>query len=190
MQGGARTMLSPIKTMFQHFPLRAYTTVLVLVLISWYTFRKIRQRCQAGTLDKRRGISGWLLINYIMVLLFLTVLGRRSLDYVRYNSEAFYSYRDVLARGDPDVAIQIVMNILVFVPVGILGSFVAMRWRFLKGLLLGAGLSVCIEALQLVLRNGTCELDDLISNTIGTSCGCIVVIMWLNLRNKKLQSPE
>ena len=170
-------MLSPIKTMFRHFPLRAYTTVLILILISWYTFREIRQRCQAGTLDKRRGISGWLLINYIMGLLFLTVLGRRSLDYVRCNFEAFYSYRDVLARGDPDVAIQIVMNILVFVPVGILGSLVAKRWRFLKGLLLGAGLSVCIEVLQLMLKNGTCELDDLVSNAIGTLFGCAVV--WI-----------
>lgn len=177
MQGGARTMLSPIKTMFQHFPLRAYTTVLILILISWYTFRKIRQRCQAGTLDKRRGISGWLLINYIMALLFMTVLGRRSLDYIRYNFEFFYSYRDALATGNLDMAIQIGMNILVFVPVGMLGSLVAKRWHFLKGLLLGADLSVCIEVLQLMLRNGTCELDDLISNTIGTLFGCTVV--WI-----------
>lgn len=165
-------MLRPIKTMFLHFPLRAWSTVLIMVLISWYAFRRIRGRCQVGALTRQRGMTGWLLINYLMFLMFLAVLGRRSWDYDRINLEAWYSYRDVLITGDRKMALQIVANIAVFIPVGVLGSLATEHRRFPKGLLLGVGVSLCIEILQYLLRCGTAEIDDLISNSIGTLLGC------------------
>lgn len=163
--------------MFMYFPLQAYGTVFVLVLISWYTFKRLRMRYEAGSLSRKRAMAGWILLNYVLLLLFLTVLGRRSLDYDRYNFDIFYSYRDVLTTGDAGMAIQIAANIAAFVPVGVLGSLAAKRWGFLKGLLLGIGLSLCIETLQLIMRNGTCEVDDLISNSIGTLIGCLLALM-------------
>ena len=169
-------MLSPIRTMFMHFPGRAYGTVLVLLLVSLYALWQIRRRYRSGILERWWGMTGWVLLNYLLLLLFLAVLGRRSMDYDRYNFEVFYSYRDVLTTGDPGVALQIAANIAVFVPVGALGSLIAKRRNFLKGLLLGVGLSVCIELLQLIMRNGTCETDDLISNTLGTLMGCILAV--------------
>ena len=135
-------------------------------------------------------MSGWLLVCYILLLLFLAVLGQRSMDYDRYNFEVFYSYRDVLTTGDPGVALQIAANIAVFIPVGALGSLIAKRRNFLKGLLLGVGLSVCIELLQLIMRNGTCETDDLISNTLGTLMGCLISsILTFFIQRKKTAEP-
>lgn len=168
-------MLSPIFTMFKHFPVRAYGTVFIMVLISWYAFKQIRKQYEAGRLARGQGIAAWVLLTYILLLLFLAVLGRRSQDYDRHNFEAWYSYRDALIAGDMGMALQIAANILVFLPVGALMSMAAAKWKFLKGLLLGIGLSVCIETLQFVLRCGTVEVDDLISNTIGTVIGCGVI---------------
>lgn len=166
-------MLSPIHTMFLHFPFRAYSTVFALVFVSVYAFRHIWRRCKVGFLSRQRGVLLWLLLNYILLLLFLAVLGRRSLEYYRFNFEPGYSYRQVLS-GDLTLAPQIMANIAVFVPVGALGSLTTKRRGFLKGLMLGVGLSLCIELLQLVMRNGTCEVDDLISNALGTLLGCIL----------------
>lgn len=164
--------------MFLHFPLRAWSTVLIMVLISWYAFRRICARHQAGDLTRQQGMAGWLLIDYLLLLLFLTVLGRRSLDYDRYNFEAWYSYRDVLTTGDRNMALQIAANIVAFVPVGILGSLAAKRWGFVKAILLGVILSATIETLQFLLRCGTAEVDDLINNSIGTLIGCVMAIAF------------
>lgn len=175
-------MLSPIITLFKHFPLRAYTTVLIMLFISWYAYKRIRCYVDNGNVSARRGVLLWVLINDIILLLFFTVLGRRSLDYYRYNFEAGYSYRDVFLAGDPSLAFQIAVNIAAFVPVGALGSLTAKRRGFLKGLLLGAGLSLCIESLQLALRCGTAEIDDLISNSLGTLFGCLIAGICCLLR--------
>lgn len=178
-------MLSPINTMFLHYPLRAWSTVLIMVMISWYAFRRIRVKYQAGALTRQRGMAGWLLISYLLLLLFLAVLGRRTWDYDRVNLEPWYSYRDVLVTGDREMALQIAANIAAFVPVGILGGLAAKHRGFLKTLLLGIVISVCIETLQFLLRCGTAEIDDLISNSIGTLIGCVIGCGVNNLISKQ-----
>lgn len=165
-------MFSPIHTMFYYFPMRAYTTVLILCAISLYTYAYVQRRQESQTLSGARGAAIWLLVTYMLLLVFFTVLGRRSQDYYRYNFNIGYSYRDAFFNGTPTTIQQIGVNIAIFVPVGFLGTLAAKRHGFLKGLLIGLALTAGIEAMQLALRNGTCEIDDLISNTLGTLCGC------------------
>ena len=166
-------MLSPIMTLFKHFPLRAYSTVALMLLICWYAYRKIRRSVETGTITKTCGILRMLLISYTVLLLFFTVFGRRSQDYYHCILDVGYSYRDVWTTGDPGVALQIGANIAVFIPIGAAVFLLSKRFPFLSALAFGIGLSVCIELLQLVLRNGTCEIDDLISNFLGTFLGCM-----------------
>lgn len=170
-------MLSPIRTMFLHFPLRAYTTVFIMVAISVFAYWRIRCRYEKGDLSVQRGVLQWLLLNYVVLLLFLTVFGRRSLDYYRYNFDVGYSYRDVLETGDISQAIQIAVNIAAFIPLGGMSCLVAKRRGFQEGLLPGVTLSLCIEVLQLVMRNGYCEIDDLISNSLGSLIGCLMATL-------------
>lgn len=167
-------MLSPVRTLFLHFPLRAYSTVLLMLAVSVLVFWQVRKRGEPGTMSRRHGMLWWALLNYAMLVLFLTVLGRRSWDYYRYNFQPLYSYLEVWTTGDRRVVLGIGANIAVFVPLGFLGTLAPRRWGFFKGLAMGILLSACIEALQLVLRSGTCEVDDLISNTAGTLIGCVL----------------
>lgn len=165
-------MLSPIVTLFKHFPLRAFSTLLILLAVVWYTYKRLRRSWEQGRVSKQRAAVIWLLISYVLLLLFFTVLGRRSLEYCRYNFNVGYSYREAFSAGDAPMAAQIAANIAVFVPVGLLGTLAPKRLGFLKALLGGIALTVCIELLQLVLRCGTAEIDDLISNGLGTLVGC------------------
>lgn len=68
---------------------------------------------------------------------------------------------------------QILTNIIMFVPVGVLAGRI---WRW-KGLWVAAGLCVGIEILQLVTSRGLCEFDDLIHNVVGTAIGLIIVML-------------
>jgi len=70
------------------------------------------------------------------------------------------------------MAANIVGNILLFVPSGILFPLLYKRLdRFLKVTAAGFGLSLCIELMQLPFRVRTTDTDDLIQNTLGCMIG-------------------
>ena len=72
---------------------------------------------------------------------------------------------------------QILTNVVVFVPVGMLVGWI-WRWR---GLWFAAGLSIAIELLQLVTSRGLCEFDDVFHNMIGAVIGIGIVMIGRKL---------
>lgn len=65
-------------------------------------------------------------------------------------------------------------NILLFIPIGVLLVLLSNKCqRIHTTLLVGAGLSFFIEALQLFCMRGT-DIDDIILNTTGTLCGYFI----------------
>lgn len=66
------------------------------------------------------------------------------------------------------------MNVVVFVPVGLLFgiAFNGMKWWV--AILLGMAISFGIELLQLLFLKGFSELDDVIHNTIGFVLGYMI----------------
>jgi len=178
-------MLSPIRTVLIHYPLRSFFTILIMICMSIYSYKKIKIRYVDGNITKRKGIIFWLLINYVMALLFFTVIGRRSWEYYRYNLEFGYSYCDVFLKGDQNLLTQIIANIAVFIPIGFLGSFLFRKSTYIKCMLCGVMLSVSIEFLQFVLKRGCCEFDDIISNSLGIIIGCVVVMILKKISGRK-----
>lgn len=69
---------------------------------------------------------------------------------------------------------QILTNVVVFVPVGVLAGRI---WRW-KGLWVAAGLSVFIEVLQLITARGLCEFDDVFHNMFGAVIGVGIVLAF------------
>lgn len=71
----------------------------------------------------------------------------------------------------------IVLNILLYLPLGYLLSvrFPALRNRII--LLVGCLCSVATESVQFVLEMGYCEMDDVLYNTLGTATG-VWVRIW------------
>jgi glycopeptide antibiotics resistance protein len=59
---------------------------------------------------------------------------------------------------------------MMFVPVGFLAP-VALAWRYRRTVLFSLLFSLAIEASQLALMRGSCELSDLIINIVGASLG-------------------
>lgn len=79
------------------------------------------------------------------------------------------------------------LNILLFVPLGILTPFIWDKMnRFAYLFVAGFTLSLCIELSQL-LNNRRSDIDDLILNTFGTIIGFVLYKIWCKFAKGKSQ---
>lgn len=115
--------------------------------------------------ESGKDIALLLLVKYLFLIICSTVFLREDWGVIRFKLIPFWSY------GRPDLTVENIMNVVVFIPIGILlgCSFNVRKWWHI--LLLGGGISLSIEILQLFLRRGYSELDDVIHNTLGCLLG-------------------
>ena len=77
-------------------------------------------------------------------------------------------------------------NVAAFIPFGFfLPCLFDRQRRFWRFLLTAAAVIVCIELLQLVTLRGSCDIDDLILNLIGSALGYAVWKLSVKIKNKK-----
>lgn len=123
---------------------------------------------------KRRWAAG-LLAAYALYVFSLAVLSRSSRPEAQVMLRLFWSYE-----AWPGGWEQIVANIAVFVPIGFLAGLM-IGWR---GAALGAGFSVLIELLQLLLRRGVFEFDDMLHNALGALLGAALAVLLRRLKKR------
>lgn len=106
----------------------------------------------------------------------------------RYNLELFkeirrfIEYREEL--GAFAVFANLFGNILIFVPFGFFIA-VASRYRgFFKTVFFSFLLSFGVELFQLVTRVGSCDVDDMLLNTIGGALGYLFFLVCNEIRRK------
>ncbi len=126
--------------------------------------------------------TGWklalnaLIIVYLGVYAYLTIFYRSASQEPQLQLGLFWSYRKAFAGGRIKrlgLARQILLNILVYVPVGMLMpvAYGGRKHPLLLSAATGFGLSVLTEAAQYVSRRGLCEVDDVLNNTLGCLLG-------------------
>ena len=109
-------------------------------------------------------------------LLTETVLLRPAFVGLHFQPELFWSWKEWTEQHN-----QILTNIVMFVPIGVLTTCL---WKG-KGILVSAGLSILIEVLQLVTERGLCEVDDVIHNCFGALIGFVLVLVFHRSTFKK-----
>jgi glycopeptide antibiotics resistance protein len=85
-------------------------------------------------------------------------------------------YDALTPNGKLDV-IEIILNVLIFVPLGIYAGVMFKRWTWRKLLFLFLFLSISFmfEGLQFIFKIGAFDVTDLINNTMGGLFGLMVV---------------
>ena len=78
------------------------------------------------------------------------------------------SYRDVL------------VNIVGFIPVGVLVGMLSRRHRVVKSLSAGVMLSLAVECSQLVWKKGVFDVDDIFNNAAGAVLGGLIVVAMID----------
>lgn len=132
--------------------------------------------CVVWLIDKRRMTPRPLLAAYILFILMETVIGRKA-GTLRMELIPFWSY------SHPELRMEIILNYLLFMPLGsLLYLCFGDKWG-LKVVLIGFLLSASIEIIQLIFRIGLFEFDDMFGNTVGCLIGTIV----MKKRGKKPQ---
>ena len=86
------------------------------------------------------------------------------------------------------VLLNLAGNIFAFVPFGALLPVLPRRKvGFWKTVLLSLDLSLCIEVSQLILRAGSCDVDDIILNTLGGCAGYGLYMLAFWIKEKKVE---
>lgn len=111
----------------------------------------------------------------LSIILFFTIFIRHSNDYAIVNLVPLNAL--VRAQEQDTIYREIWMNILMFMPFGMslpCGFKISCKCTVFLGLLC----SLCIELVQFIFKLGTCELDDIIANTIGVCIGVLCVCIF------------
>lgn len=111
-------------------------------------------------------------IIYLAGVIYNTLLNRNLQSTMHYELQLFWSYQLVLNQNNIYFWQEIVLNILLFLPAGILLPlcFPSLH-RLSRFALIAFGSSLCIELVQLVGKIGLFEFDDIFNNVLGALIG-------------------
>lgn len=133
-----------------------------------------------------------LFVGYITVVLYATIIRTSSYDYGNANLHLFRAWREAWNNYSLKNWLNIILNIALFVPLGIL--FPLLYKNFRKWYItFGSGLcfSLMIEAAQYISRRGLFDVDDLFANVLGAMFGfCIIMLLLSALRKEKKQLKQ
>lgn len=122
--------------------------------------------------SKRYGrcLSSLLLAEYVFLLYCSTVFIRESRVDRKCDFTPFWSYR-AIEQGQIQLLPENIMNVIVFVPIGLLIGVGYANWSWWKVLGLGCLISISIETMQYIFKCGFSEVDDVMHNTLGCAIG-------------------
>lgn len=120
-----------------------------------------------------RAVNLVLLLFALGVILYATVLDRASSQREHWLKPFEALHR---AKEQPELYRSMLMNVFLFVPLGLtLSAALPERWRaggrLLCTVAAGLAVSVLIEGVQYFCMLGTAEADDVICNTLGAALG-------------------
>lgn len=122
---------------------------------------------------------------YVVVVLGVTLVRGQEVYGGLVNFHIFRSYREAWNNFSYAEWRNIILNILLFVPLGFL-----LPWLFYKArkwwivYLICIGTSVVIEFLQMITRRGVFDLDDIMNNTLGGMIGYGLLVLFMRIRDK------
>lgn len=102
---------------------------------------------------------------YVTLIYCSTVVFRTTREVHKYDFHPFWSY------NDSSLFVENIMNVIVFIPIGILLGLWFKKGKLWKTIGMGCLISISIEVLQLFFKRGFSEVDDVIHNTLGCAIG-------------------
>lgn len=136
-----------------------------------------------GTLFfKGRRAKSFVLISlscyYYFLVICSTVISRPVKGTHLTKFMPFWNYMDIWNKKDyPNDLIEVILNIVMFVPIGLLPSCGIRKMKWWHIAIVGCCLSIIIEGLQLINSRGLCETDDVIHNTLGAMIGYALFVL-------------
>lgn len=165
-------------------PLSAIVVWIILLIAAWAVLASF---ARGGGKEK-----GWIWLNRILLVLFIfvifisTLINRHPRDY----TDGWQLFGKIkLVSEQPEYYREMLMNIFLFVPFGLMAPFTFIRSYSKDGprktkrtvlnvILLAFFLSLVIELLQMAFSIGRPEAEDIICNTLGAAIGTTPFVLW------------
>lgn len=180
--------------MIDHTFWKIYTANISTILIAIPILLLVWSVIGAAFYKYMRIIGTVMAVIAIGAILYITIFSRgeknAGAEFIPFSSFA-------RAKIQPEMYRSMLMNVFLFVPLGLSLSFVfggSTGKRILLTILVGLLLSVTVEVIQYFARLGMAETDDVISNTVGTaigSCAYLLSLLWRKLyKAKERRTPD
>lgn len=131
--------------------------------------------CTRRKMKVKNAVFTVLLSSYIAFVLTITLIERIPSPYPKYMSEPFWSYK-LIYQGSKGLLIEDILNVVLFIPIGIFVSALVKKYRLLTAFFAGTAFSSMIELSQLITHRGLFEYDDIIHNTLGSITGGLLTV--------------
>jgi glycopeptide antibiotics resistance protein len=182
--------LSDIFALAQTYVYWGLAVVLFLLLAFFLLYKLVLKK--SGLSFSRSQLVLWCLFIIYIVVLFGATLGSRGVYYEGMAElQLFGSYKAAWNSFDPYEWRNLILNILMFVPLGFfLPWLVPACRRLVPGYFIGFLLSLMIECGQLISGFGIFELDDILNNTMGYWLGYGIIMLFLPVGGKQKTSAN
>lgn len=128
--------------------------------------------------NKTRKLTNVLFIIYLIALFWIIVFkfniqlppmrNMRSINLIPFSEPLMLNGKVAIG--------EMIMNIVIFIPLGIYAEILFKRWNTLKKLLLFSLVSLTCEVLQYIINIGASDITDIINNTLGGLIGLMIYI--------------
>ena len=125
-----------------------------------------------------------LTVLYLTFIVYMTLMYRAEGE-SRARFELFWSYRQFF--DSAILRLEILNNIWLFIPMGAMLSQFMRGW---KAVLCALLCSAAVEIVQYYTGLGLCELDDVVSNTLGAATGAVLAAGINRIRHRKQPGLE
>ena len=116
----------------------------------------------------------------------MTIMGGQLTRVEEINLLPFHSIRENLKYGRSPVSWDMLYNMVMFVPFGVIYCYYQKNFRVYKAVGMSCLTTFFIESAQLVLKTGVVDIDDLIVNTLGSLMGIMVdvILQHISFKNQ------
>lgn len=138
------------------------------------TYRSYKRKGKA--FPWRRAALWLIMIGYLAIVLYATIL-RNSGGYREWNLHLFRAWREAWNNFSTRNWANVLLNIAMFIPLGFLLPLMGKKFRrWYVTIPVGFGVSLAIELVQLAMKRGICDVDDLFCNGLGAAMGFFAIM--------------
>ena len=180
------TLLQIIELLREYTFLAIGITILfLLIFIFFYKVIYIRMLHRKKTIKLKKIIILMLFIMYIIIVICATFFSRNKGYTGKINLSLFNSYREAYFTGSESNWINIILNIMLFVPMGFFLPLLSNKLnKNYITISIGLLITLSIEILQTVTTLGIFEIDDIFNNVLGTLIGYGIINIIMIITNK------
>ena len=163
--------------------------VLLFASVFWLIFWGVQRKVPAGQQEsKGRAILYRGLLSFSCSFIYVMTLFGRCRDTGEFRLTPFVSYRMAFQDKNIELLLQILVNVAMYIPVGMLLPCCFRVFQKARYTLLAVFFcSLCIELSQGLFQMGIFETDDIMDNLLGATIGFLLykIIRFLRERVKR-----